>query len=156
MDVAYDVLLQEECPGWLYEVKAGGTTVWERWDALRPDGSVNTGDLQSGKDTGDGGMVSFNHYANGAVGDWLYRRVTGIEPVSGGYKEFKVQPMPGGGLTYAMAEILTPYGKAVSDWKLENGQFQLTVQVPVSAKCHLILPDGTQKLLESGIHNFIC
>ena len=155
LDVAYDVLLQEECPGWLYEVKAGGTTVWERWDALRPDGSVNTGDLQSGKDTGDGGMVSFNHYANGAVGDWLYRRVAGIEPISGGYREFRIAPMPGGGLTYAKAEILTPYGKAISDWKIDNGQFKLTVQVPVSATCYLTLPDGTEAVLTSGIHNFV-
>lgn len=155
-DVAYDVLLQEECPGWLYEVKAGGTTIWERWDALRPDGSVNTGNLQSGKDTGDGGMVSFNHYANGAVGDWLYRRVAGIEAISGGYQEFRVAPLPGGGLTYAKAEIVTPFGKAVSDWKLEDGQFKIEVQVPVSTTCHLTLPDGTQKLLGSGKHSFSC
>lgn len=156
LDVAYDVLLQEECPGWLYEVKTGGTTIWERWDALRPDGTINTGDLQSGEDTGDGGMVSFNHYANGAVGDWLYRRIAGIEPISGGYKEFRIAPMPGGGLTYAKTEILTPYGKAISDWKLENGRFELTVQVPVSATCHLTLPDGTEKVLGSGVHAFSC
>lgn len=121
-DLAYKVLLQEECPGWLYEVKAGGTTIWERWDALRPDGTVNIGNLVNGKEEkdSDGGMVSFNHYANGAVGDWLYRRVAGIEPVSGGYKSFKVAPVPGGGLDFARAGIRTPYGQLTSEWKLEG------------------------------------
>ena len=87
---AYDLLLQDTVPSWLYEVKAGGTSIWERWDALRPDGTVNLG-----KDPGSGlvnavggGMVSFNHYANGAVGDWLYRRVAGLEAIEPGYKKF--------------------------------------------------------------------
>lgn len=153
-DVAYEVLLQEECPGWMYEVKAGGTTIWERWDALRADGTVNTGDLQNGEDTGDGGMVSFNHYANGAVGDWLYRRVAGIEPICGGYREFRIRPVPGGGLTYAKASILTPYGEACSEWEMRDGLFVLSVQIPVSTTCYLTLPDGTEQVLESGFYRF--
>ena len=154
LDAAYDVLLQEECPGWMYEVKAGGTTIWERWDGLRADGSINTGDLADGQEKDDGGMISFNHYANGAVGDWLYRRVAGIEPICGGYKEFKVAPMPGGGLTYARAEVRTPYGKVLSDWKIVDSVFDLTVEVPVSTTCHLTLPDGGQATLHSGCHHF--
>lgn len=154
LDAAYDVLLQEECPGWMYEVKAGGTTIWERWDGLRADGSINTGDLADGQEKDDGGMISFNHYANGAVGDWLYRRVAGIEPICGGYKEFKVAPMPGGGLTYARAEVRTPYGKVLSDWKIVDSVFDLTVEVPVSTTCHLTLPDGGQATLHSGYHHF--
>lgn len=157
-DVAYKVLLQEECPGWMYEVKAGGTTIWERWDALRPDGTVNIGNLVNGKEEkdSDGGMVSFNHYANGAVGDWLYRRVAGIEPVSGGYKSFKVAPVPGGGLDFARAGIRTPYGQLTSEWKLEGGKFTITVQVPVSTTCMLVMPDGSRKELPGGCHTFSC
>lgn len=157
-ELAYKVLLQEECPGWLYEVKAGGTTIWERWDALRPDGTINIASLVNGKEEkdSDGGMVSFNHYANGAVGDWLYRRVAGIEPVSGGYKVFRVAPMPGGGLEYARAGIRTPYGQLSSEWKLEGGRFTVTVQVPVSCTCMLEMPDGNKKELSSGRHTFSC
>lgn len=151
---AYRVLLQEQCPGWLYTVKAGGTTIWERWDALRPDGSVNTQDLQSGEDNGNGGMVSFNHYAYGAVGDWLYRRVAGIEPLKGGYKVFRVAPVPGGGLTHAKAAVQTPYGTAASEWEMNGDEFTISVQVPVSTVCYLTLPDSQEKILESGHHVF--
>lgn len=157
-DVAYDVLLQENCPSWLYEVKAGGTTIWERWDALRPDGTVNIGDLRG--DTSDeasgGGMVSFNHYANGAVGDWLYRRMAGIEPTSGGYKTFRVAPVLGGGITYARGSVKTPYGLAASEWKLEGASFAIRVEVPVSTTCMLVMPDGARHVLESGAHTFSC
>ena len=145
LEDAYRVLLQEECPGWLYAVKAGATTIWERWDALKPDGTVNMG---MGGD--DGGMVSFNHYANGAVGDWLYRRVAGIEPLEGGYKRFRIAPMPGGGLTSAHGEVKTPFGTVVSDWNIVDGVFHLRVQVPVSTTCELVLPNGQTHILQSG------
>lgn len=155
LDTAYKTLLQEQCPGWLYEVKAGGTTIWERWDALRPDGTVNTGDLTGGSsDADDGGMVSFNHYANGAVGDWLYRRVAGIEPTSGGYKTFRIAPMPGGGLTEAEASIQTPFGKASAEWKLCGKTFTLNVAVPVSTVCTVTLPNGKTERCYSGQYTF--
>ncbi|MGI6570114.1 MAG: family 78 glycoside hydrolase catalytic domain [Caldicoprobacterales bacterium] len=108
LDVAYELLLQETCPSWLYQVKAGGTTIWERWDALRPDGTVNTVDLNKPEDESSGGMVSFNHYAGGAVGDWLYRRIAGIEPTSGGYKTFRIAPKPGGGYKLGQSNISLP------------------------------------------------
>lgn len=152
LEEAYKVLLQEECPGWLYAVKAGATTIWERWDALKPDGTVNMGD-GAGE---DGGMVSFNHYANGAVGDWLYRRIVGIEPLEGGYRKFRVAPMPGGGLTNACGKVQTPFGIVAVGWKVQDGYFQITVQVPVSAECMLVLPDGTEHLLHSGEYRFGC
>lgn len=157
-DTAYKVLLQEECPGWLYEVKAGGTTIWERWDALRPDGTVNIGSLVSGKEeeNSDGGMVSFNHYANGAVGDWLYRRIAGIEPTSGGYRTFRIAPVPGGNLSFARGRILTPYGMVSSEWEIRDKTFTITVQVPVSCTCMLAMPDGKLKELSSGCHTFSC
>lgn len=158
LDLAYDVLLQEDCPGWLYEVKSGGTTIWERWDALRPDGTVNIGSLTDTdvKEAEDGGMVSFNHYANGAVGDWLYRRMAGIEPISGGYRTFRVAPKLGGGITYAKAGIRTPYGHAKVVWELKDERFEIQVEVPVSTSCMLELPDGTVKDLSSGKHHYSC
>lgn len=152
LEDAYRVLLQQDCPGWLYAVKAGATTTWERWDALRPDGTVNMGE-NAGDDSG---MVSFNHYANGAVGDWLYRRVTGIEATSGGYRTFQVTPLPGGGLTEAQSWIKTPFGQAAVDWTVEDGRFQVNVLVPVSTRCKLVLPNGQIHSLSSGTHSFSC
>lgn len=158
VNAAYDLLLQDTCPSWLYEVKAGGTTIWERWDALRPDGTINIGDLTSHKDgeKSNGGMVSFNHYANGAVGDWLYRRIAGIESTSGGYHTFRVAPVLGGGLTFAKASVMTPYGRAASDWKIENGVFSIRVDVPVSTECTLVLPNKEKHVLKSGHYDFSC
>lgn len=155
VDEAFDLLLQAGPPSWLYMVDAGGTTIWERWDALRPDGTVNTIDLQTGKDTG--GMVSFNHYAAGAVGDWLYKRIAGIEPTSGGYKTFRIKPLLGGGLTSAEGVVETPYGRASSSWTIgTDSTFSLRVEVPVSTRCAVILPDGTEREITSGTHEFVC
>lgn len=157
LDTAYDLLLQDTCPSWLYEVKAGGTTIWERWDALREDGTVNIADLKTGDDeNSNGGMVSFNHYANGAVGDWLYKRLAGIEPTAGGYKAFRIHPLPGGGIRYAKAHIDTPYGRITSHWEIVEDTFRLRCQVPVSAACTLTMPDGKTRTLESGSYNFSC
>ena len=157
LDEAYDLLLQETCPSWLYAVKAGGTTIWERWDALRPDGTVNIEEL-SGKKSNEasaGGMVSFNHYANGAVGDWLYKRLLGLEPVTGGYRSFQVKPMIGGGITWAKGSTITPYGKIEVDWKIEEDTLTIAVDVPVSTKCQVVFPSGEQIVLKSGYHE-IC
>jgi alpha-L-rhamnosidase len=154
VDEAFDLLLQTGPPSWLYMVDAGGTTIWERWDAMRPDGSVNTLDLQTGEDTG--GMVSFNHYAAGAVGDWLYKRIAGIEPTSGGYRTFRVAPLVGGGLTSAAGTVETPYGRASSSWTVADDVFSLRVDVPVSAQATVILPDGATHEVGSGTHEFTC
>lgn len=154
LDEAYRLLLQTGCPSWLYMVESGGTTIWERWDALRLDGTVNTADLQTGEDTG--GMVSFNHYAAGAVGDWMYRRIAGLEPLEGGYRRFRVRPLPGGGLGWARGAVQTPYGRASSSWTIEGERMLLRVEVPVSTRCEVELPDGTTHLVESGVHEFAC
>lgn len=151
LDDAYRLLLQTGCPSWLYMIESGGTTIWERWDALRPDGTVNTDDLNGGGDE-TGGMVSFNHYAAGAVGDWMYRRIAGLEPVEGGYRRFRVAPRPGGGLTWARATVRTPYGTASSAWGIRDGAFELRVEVPVSTTCEVELPDGSRRELASGVH----
>ena len=149
VDDAYKMLLCDTCPSWLYEIKAGGTTFWERWDALREDGTVNHGD-----DNGSGGMVSFNHYACGAVGDFLYRRVAGIEPVKGGYESFRVAPVLGGGLTWATGKVMTPYGEISSSWRIEGGNFELTVTVPPCSECDIVLPSGNTDHVASGTWSY--
>jgi alpha-L-rhamnosidase len=118
---------------------------------------VNTADLGGGSDEDSGGgMVSFNHYAAGAVGDWLYRRVAGLEPLEGGYRRFRVAPLLGGGLTSAEGSVLTPYGRARSAWTLDAGRFTLAVDVPVSTSCVVELPDGSRHELTSGSHELAC
>jgi alpha-L-rhamnosidase len=101
-------------------------------------------------------MVSFNHYANGAVGDWLYRRIAGIEATSGGYKTFKIAPLPGGGLTSANGEIISPFGRIFSNWKIADGIFNIEIEVPVSTQCQLNMPDGSKYNLASGKYTYKC
>ncbi len=110
-ETAYRMLMEQACPSWLYPVTMGATTVWERWDSMLPDGTVNSGE-----------MTSFNHYALGAVADWLHRTVGGLAPLEPGYKKIGVRPVPGGGLTHASARLRTPYGMASSSWRVEGGR----------------------------------
>ena len=128
-DTAFRVLLNQECPGWLYAVKSGATTIWERWDALLPDGSVNLSSDQANggaassadfdpEDQSAPSMTSFNHYAYGAVGDWLYRRIAGLEALEPGWKRFRVNPHPGGGLTWAQAQENNELKTVFKDGKL--------------------------------------
>ncbi|WP_099467649.1 family 78 glycoside hydrolase catalytic domain [Konateibacter massiliensis] len=148
-DDAYKMLLTDTCPSWLFEVKAGATTIWERWDALREDGTSNTG-----AEDGTGGMVSFNHYASGAVGDFLYRRIAGIEATDGGYRTFRIAPLIGGDLTWAKGRVMTPYGKITSEWKRENDKFFIQVEVPMGTTCELTLPKSEIITLGSGSYSF--
>lgn len=142
---AFKMLMTDTCPSWLYEMKVGGTTIWERWDALREDGTCNTGE-----DDGTGGMVSFNHFSYGAVGDFLYRRIAGIETLSGGGKEVRIAPMVGGGLTQARGVVNTAYGKVTSEWWISDGKFTLHVDIPCSTTAIVKLPGGEEKKFGSG------
>lgn len=151
VEEAYKMLLNEKCPSWLFQVKAGGTTIWERWDALKEDGTMNLG-----AEDGTHGMVSFNHYAYGAVGDFLYRRVLGIETIQPGFKFFKIEPILGGGLTFAKGSIITSYGKIACSWKIEEDEFTIEIEVPVGTTCSVILPDKTVKQTGSGNYSFSC
>lgn len=154
---AYQLLLNETCPSWLYAVKTGATTLWERWDALREDGTVNTGDLNNDKDNNEsGGMVSFNHYANGAVGDFFYRRILGIEMVSAGYQTLTIKPILGGELTSAKGYTTTAYGKIMVEWEIIDSQFNLSVEIPVSSKAVVSLPNGENHAITSGCYQFSC
>lgn len=130
-DLAYHLLTRDAYPSWLYPVKQGATTIWERWDSLKPDGSFQ-----------DPGMNSFNHYAFGAIGEWMYRVVAGLEidPDEPGYKHVIAQPRPGGGLTSAKARVQTSYGEAASGWVLADGKLTVSVAVPPNARGTVRLP----------------
>jgi len=140
-------LQNTHCPSWLYTVKAGSTTVWERWDALDEHGVFYQG---SGAD-----MVSFNHYAYGAVGDFYYRRILGIEPTEAGYRAFRIRPVIGGTLTHAEGGIETPYGRIESSWKIADGYFHLDITVPCGTACQVILPNGKKQTVGSGSYQYI-
>jgi alpha-L-rhamnosidase len=130
-DVAYELLNQESFPSWLYPVKRGATTIWERWDGIKPDGSFQ-----------DAGMNSFNHYAYGSIGEWMFAVVAGIapDPDAPGYKHVLIAPQPGGGLTHVKASLDTPYGLVESEWHLTERDMQLRVVVPANAKATVKLP----------------
>jgi alpha-L-rhamnosidase len=154
LDVAYEVLLQRTCPSWLYQVLAGATTIWERWDALRPDGSVPN----EGLGGAGAGMVSYNHYAYGAVADWLHRTVAGLasDPDVPGYRHVIVHPRPGGGLTHASATLKTRHGTTVVAWVMENATFILDVDIPPNATATVTLPDGSVSEMGPGSRSFRC
>jgi alpha-L-rhamnosidase len=153
IDVAYDVLLQQTCPSWLYQVVAGATTIWERWDALRPDGSVPLDDLAGGSGNS---MVSFNHYAYGAVADWLHSTVAGLrpDPDDPGYHHILVEPRPGGGITRAGATLLTRYGHAGVSWRYDGTELVVEVTVPPNASATVTLPDREPQHVGSGTYTF--
>ena len=144
-DIAYTLLLQETYPSWLYPVKMGATTIWERWDGIRPDGTFQTP-----------GMNSFNHYAYGAIGDWMYRVVAGIDtkPDMPGYKGIVIKPTLDSRLTSASAEYQTYYGKIKSSWKIEGGKVQLDVEIPANTKATIHVPGGDVVEVGSGKYSF--
>jgi alpha-L-rhamnosidase len=141
---AYELLLQRENPSWLYPVTMGATTIWERWDSMLPDGSINRGE-----------MTSFNHYAFGAVGDWLHRTVAGLAPAAPGYRKLRIAPRPGPGLSSAGATHETPYGTASVSWTLDGTSFSLEATVPPNTTAEVSLPDGGAPIeVGSGRHTF--
>jgi alpha-L-rhamnosidase len=119
-------------------VTQGATTIWERWDGWTAENGFQ-----------DPGMNSFNHYAYGSIGGWLYNTVAGIEidPTQPGYKHSILRPLPGGGLDHASATLKTPYGELSSDWRIENGSFVWKVRVPpnTSATAHLWRNDAPSR-----------
>ncbi|WP_243074418.1 alpha-L-rhamnosidase [Microbacterium sp. SS28] len=141
LETAYDLLLEQGCPSWLYQVQMGATTVWERWDSMLPDGTVNPGS-----------MTSFNHYALGAVADWLHRVVAGLAADEPGYRRIRFAPRPGGGLSSASARHLTPYGEASIEWRLDESELRVRVVVPVGAEAILDLDGEEPETLGHGTH----
>ncbi|TWU39621.1 glycoside hydrolase family 78 protein [Novipirellula artificiosorum] len=147
-DVAFSVLFKETYPSWFYSINQGATTMWERWNSYsHTDGF------------GDVGMNSFNHYAYGAVGQWMYERIAGLspDPAHPGYKHFFVRPILGGPLTSASAELETGYGKAASGWQHVGDKVELTVTVPPNTTATVVFPDDRPaETLSAGQYRFEC
>ncbi|WP_338071540.1 alpha-L-rhamnosidase [Actinomadura bangladeshensis] len=140
---AYRLLLQTECPSWLYPVTMGATTIWERWDSMLPDGTINPGE-----------MTSFNHYALGAVADWLYQVVAGIRPAEPGYGRLRLAPTPGPGLEWANASLLTRAGTVECGWERQGTDIRVRVVVPDGAEAEVVLMDGSKSVVGGGTHEF--
>jgi alpha-L-rhamnosidase len=135
VDVAYAMLLNEKCPSWLYPITMGATTVWERWDSMLPNGSINPGE-----------MTSFNHYAYGAVAKFMVERLAGLQRLEAGWKRSRVQAEVEGPFTWAKAEHLTPYGTVSSSWALAEeeragmGLLKIDVVVPPNTLMEVVIP----------------
>ena len=130
-DVAYRLLLQRTFPSWGYQIDRGATTMWERWDSITPDGGFQ-----------DAGMNSFNHYAYGSVGEWMYANITGIAPGGPGFRKIVVRPRPGGGVTEAEGRFDSLYGPVTTRWKKDSGGFRLTVSLPANTTAEVWVPAG--------------
>ncbi|UCG47832.1 MAG: family 78 glycoside hydrolase catalytic domain [Phycisphaerales bacterium] len=131
LDVAYRLLLQDTFPSWGYSIKNGATTIWERWDGWTED-----------KGFQDPGMNSFNHYAFGSVGRWMFNTVAGIDAEKPGYKHIRIEPQPGGGFTYTRASYKSIYGPIESDWRIADGRLRLNVTIPANTTATVCLPAG--------------
>ncbi|CAN7212375.1 glycoside hydrolase family 78 protein [Microbacterium foliorum] len=144
MDYAYHLLLQDELPSWLYPVSMGATTIWERWDSMLPDGSINPGD-----------MTSFNHYALGAVADFLHRAVAGLAADAPGWERIRFEPRPGGGLEHAGARYDSVRGTAAISWRRDGESLSIEVEVPAASAGVLVLPGSAEEIpVGPGRHSF--
>ena len=142
LDEAFMLLLRDEYPSWLYPVTRGATTVWERWDGLKPDSTFQ-----------DAAMNSFNHYAYGAIGDWMYQTLAGLrlDPREPGYKRSFIEPRPGGELERVAASLETMYGRLGSEWRRGNSTFHLNATVPPNTWSTVRLPGARlEQVNESG------
>lgn len=150
-NIAYRMLLERKCPSWLYPVSMGATTLWERWDSMLPDGSINPGE-----------MTSFNHYALGAVADWMHKSILGMRAAEPGWGVWRVEPVPGGALKWAEGRFLSPYGLCTVRWDVrdkDGGEvFMMRVEVPPNTRCQVKLPNGDERevTVGSGVHKFEC
>jgi alpha-L-rhamnosidase len=138
------MLLHKKPPSWLYPVTMGALTIWERWRSMEPDNKVAKGN-----------MTSFNHYALGAIADWMHKFIGGIHPLEAGWKRFTVSPVPGGTLTHATIKHLSPYGLVASSWRIENAVFHLQVTVPPNTTAEIILPGNPSAIVVgSSVHEY--
>lgn len=139
-DLAFKILYQNKCPSWLYEIEHGATTMWESWGAVLEDGSTST--------------YSYNHYAFGCVGEWLYKTIGGLKCDSPGYKHFTIDPDYSFNLDFAETEHNTPYGKIAVSWKLKDTHALLHVEIPVNTKASINLKSDEYKEVGSGVYDF--
>jgi len=134
---AYRLLTETACPSWLYTVSMGATTMWERWDSMLPDGSINPGE-----------MTSFNHYAFGGVADWMQQTIGGLSAQEPGYRVVRFAPVPGPGVTSASCSLRTPYGRAACRWSIEHQDMTLEVDVPPNTSAIVIRPGHDEPHLD--------
>jgi len=145
-ETAFSLLFKETYPSWFYSINQGATTMWERWDSYTKENGFHPQ-----------GMNSFNHYAYGAIGEWMYERVAGLapDPAHPGYKHFFVRPLIGGPLTSASASLETPYGKARSSWTLQGETIEMSVEVPPNSTATIEFPNGKpNQTVGAGEHRF--
>ena len=139
-DTAYELLLQDTFPSWLFSVKHGATTIWERWDGWTPE-----------KGFQDPGMNSFNHYSLGSCGEYLFEGIGGIRPASPGFKKILIEPIIRDGLTWANTRFDSIHGRIVTSWKLEGNRLTLEVVVPANATATVCIPSkDITSIMESG------
>ena len=142
--IAEEVFLQKDYPGWFYAIEKGATTVWERWNSVLPNGDFD-----------ESGMNSLNHYSYGAIGDWLYRKVAGINPLEPGYRKVLIRPYLTHGMTEMEASLETMYGTVKSAWSCRDGKITVDVQIPANATAVLILPEQEGEIsLGSGSYHY--
>ncbi len=162
--LAYRMLLESKCPSWLYPITMGATTIWERWDSMLPDGSINPGS-----------MTSFNHYALGFIVHWLHKIVGGIIPRDPGWRTVEIRPIPGGTINSATVKYESPFGLISCAWSVceKDETFTLEVTFPLNSGAVIILPSQQQQVkigsvtgsgaeepnalvVGSGSHKFTC
>jgi alpha-L-rhamnosidase len=143
-DVAYRLLVQRTFPSWGYQIDRGATTMWERWDSIKPDGSFQ-----------DAGMNSFNHYAYGSVGEWMYANIAGIAPAEPGFKKVRVRPRPGGGVTRAQARFDSVRGPITTRWQTGSDGFSLTLTLPAHTTAEVWIPAGKASQVRHGSAEFL-
>ena len=146
--LAYDILLSEKCPGWMYQINKGATSIWERWDSLKEDGSVN-----ESQNNGNN-MVSFNHYSFGAVGEFYYQYILGIKPLEPGYTKIKIEPYIDKRLGNVSGSYKSRAGLIkVSYEYLENGKIKFNIEVP--SKSVIKLPKKEAEIVKKGKYEYI-
>ncbi len=139
-DMAYMLLYQEQCPSWLYEIRRGATTIWENWDAIKPNGKVS--------------ITSYCHYAFGCVSDFMHRRIVGIRKDAPGYQRIRICPEPDKSLSWAKGSHRSMYGMISCEWKREHGKFILDVEIPCNTEAVIQMPSGVCYEVKSGKHHF--
>ncbi len=147
-ELAYDILLQEDCPGWMYQIRRGATTMWERWDAVKPDGTINEEQVGNAGEN----MVSFNHYAFGSVGEFYYQYILGIRPAAPGFQKVRIQPVTDRRLTEVEGKYKSKAGMIYSGWKYEENEIHFHITTPVETE--IFLPDGTRKYVGAGSYEY--
>ena len=143
-EMAATLFMKEDYPSWLYAVNMGATTIWERWNSIKPDGTFD-----------ESGMNSLNHYAYGSVGDWMYRKVAGLSQLEPGYKKFQVKPMFVKGIEEWGTEFDSVYGKIVANTSCKAGKIHVHVEVPANTTAVIVLPEKEEvHEVGSGVYDF--